>query len=305
MERILRNLVSNAVRHTQRAVSSSAAGGEAGISPSRCGIPARAFPWTEQERVFQEYYQLGNPERDRTRGLGLGLAIVRRLTHLLDCRLTLRSEPGRGSCFEVTIPLAAGPEDAEEPLTQDGAGVWRPGSWSSSMTSSPYAKPCRACWRAGGMRSSRPVPVTTRCELLSTCPVRPDMIISDYRLRGGETGTDVIERLRSEYNETIPAMLITGDTAPARLVEAQASGLLLLHKPVSNSRLRAAIVNLGGAAGARHSGDTDALRSVLRPGPNGRRLRSIHDIQRLEDRRECAFTVFSDRSSSSAMVLFG
>ena len=72
----------------------------------------------------------------------------------------------------------------------------------------------------------------------------PDLLICDYRLRGDENGVDVIERLRSEYNETIPAMLITGDTAPSRLIEAQASGLLLLHKPVSNSMLRAAVANV-------------------------------------------------------------
>jgi CheY-like chemotaxis protein len=75
---------------------------------------------------------------------------------------------------------------------------------------------------------------------------RPDLIISDFRLRDGEDGIAAIELLRSEYNEAIPAMLITGDTAPDRLREAQASGLLLLHKPVPNSRLRAAIVNLMG-----------------------------------------------------------
>jgi CheY-like chemotaxis protein len=84
-------------------------------------------------------------------------------------------------------------------------------------------------------------------DLLATCPARPDLIISDFRLRDGENGIAAVERLRSEYNEPIPAMLITGDTAPDRLGEAQASGLLLLHKPVPNSRLRAAIVNLIGA----------------------------------------------------------
>ncbi len=71
-------------------------------------------------------------------------------------------------------------------------------------------------------------------ERLSTCPTRPDLIC-DYRLRGEENGIEVIERLRSEYNEALPAMLITGDTAPSRLAEAQASGLLLLHKPVSKA----------------------------------------------------------------------
>src|SRR4029077_10551789 len=72
----------------------------------------------------------------------------------------------------------------------------------------------------------------------------PRLIICDYRLRDNETGSAVIEQLRHEYNETIPGMLITGDTAPDRIREAQASGYLLLHKPVTNARLRAAIAQL-------------------------------------------------------------
>ncbi len=79
---------------------------------------------------------------------------------------------------------------------------------------------------------------------LADCPIRPDLIICDYRLRGGENGIDVIRRLQSEYNEDIPAVLITGDTAPDRLAEAKASGFLLLHKPVSNVKLRATISHL-------------------------------------------------------------
>jgi len=75
---------------------------------------------------------------------------------------------------------------------------------------------------------------------------RPDLIICDYRLRAGENGIDVVERLRAEFNADIPALLITGDTAPARLLEAQGSGLALLHKPVANARLRAAIGHLIG-----------------------------------------------------------
>jgi len=79
---------------------------------------------------------------------------------------------------------------------------------------------------------------------LSETP-RPALIICDYRLRAHEDGIRVIDRLRTEYNDDdIPGMLITGDTAPDRLKEAQESGLLLLHKPVSNQRLRAAIEHL-------------------------------------------------------------
>jgi CheY-like chemotaxis protein len=72
----------------------------------------------------------------------------------------------------------------------------------------------------------------------------PDLIISDYRLRNEENGIATIERLRTEFNEDIPAILITGDTAPDRIREAMASDCFLMHKPVSNARLRAAIVNM-------------------------------------------------------------
>jgi len=87
---------------------------------------------------------------------------------------------------------------------------------------------------------------------LSKHPVRPDIIICDYRLRGIENGIDVIHSIQSHFDQALPAMLITGDTAVDRLVEAQASGFLLLHKPVPNGKLRAAIVNLI-AQGRRHA----------------------------------------------------
>jgi DNA-binding NtrC family response regulator len=81
-------------------------------------------------------------------------------------------------------------------------------------------------------------------DYLSRNPVRPDIIICDYRLRGRENGIDVIHSIQSRFDQALPAMLITGDTAVDRLVEARASGLLLLHNPVPNGKLRAAIVNL-------------------------------------------------------------
>ena len=93
--------------------------------------------------------------------------------------------------------------------------------------------------------------------LLASRKDRPALIICDYRLREEETGIEVIERLRSEYNEDIPAMLITGDTAPDRLAEAQASGFLLLHKPVPNGTLRAAIGNLIARRQAMSANETE------------------------------------------------
>ena len=85
---------------------------------------------------------------------------------------------------------------------------------------------------------------TEMIDRLQLSALPPDLIICDYRLRELENGIDVVRRLRTEFGDTVPAVLITGDTAPDRLVEAQASGLLLLYKPVPKGKLRATIANL-------------------------------------------------------------
>jgi CheY-like chemotaxis protein len=206
--------------------------------------------------VFQEYYQIGNPERDRSKGLGLGLAIVRRLAELLDCELKLRSEPGRGSCFEVTLPLAKDAPIGAEPSPKRGMGVLARGLIVVVDDEQAIRQATARLLTGWGFDVVAAACGQEAIERLSASPSRPDLIISDYRLRGGDNGIGAIERLRAEYNHSIPAALITGDTAPDRLMEARASGLLLLHKPVSNAKLRAAIVNLVGSA--RSSGASDS-----------------------------------------------
>jgi two-component system, sensor histidine kinase len=243
VERILRNLVSNAVRYTDRGrvLVGCRRGPRVRVEIWDTG---RGIPPAHQIEVFQEFYQLDNPERDRAKGLGLGLAIVKRLTALLGCPLSLRSAVGRGSVFKVEFPRAASdaalPMSAPEPasalagaglvLVLDDEAAIRD-AMRSLLESWGYA--VIAAGSCAEMRAQ-----------IVTCPTRPCLIISDYRLRGEEHGIAAIEELQSEYNDDIPAMLITGDTAPDRLKEAQASGYLLLHKPVGNARLRAAIASL-------------------------------------------------------------
>ena len=251
MERILRNLVSNAVRYTEKGrilVGCRRRGSRLAVQvwDSGPGIPVE-----QQGRIFQEYYQIGNPARDRAKGLGLGLAIVRRLSDLLGCELTLRSQPGRGSCFEVVLPLArdvtATVEREPEPLS----GALARGLIIVIDDDLVICKAMSNLLAGWGHDVITAISGEQAMQCLATCPVRPDLIICDYRLQDGENGIALIEQVRSEYNETIPAMLITGDTGPDRLAEAQASGLLLLHKPVSNSKLRAAIGNLIATAEAK------------------------------------------------------
>jgi signal transduction histidine kinase/CheY-like chemotaxis protein len=244
VERVLRNLVSNAVRYTDAGgivVGCRRRGGAALVQVWDTGP---GIPKDRQQLVFEEYYQLDNPERDRAKGLGLGLAIVRRLSELLGSPVLLRSEVGRGSCFEMALPLSHTADiDAELPF---GETAIAPAHVLIVVIDDEQAiregmSTLLAGWGHDVLAAGSGDEAIAR---LATHPVAPGLIICDYRLRDGETGLSVIEQLRAEYNDTIPAMLITGDTAPDRLAEAQASGLLLLHKPVSNGRLRAAIINL-------------------------------------------------------------
>jgi signal transduction histidine kinase len=106
LEQLLRKLVSNALRYTERGgvlVGCRRAGGELRLQVWDTGI---GIPAAELEAIFDDFYQVANPARRRSAGLGLGLAIVRGLSQLLGHPVTVRSELGRGSVFEVRVPLA-------------------------------------------------------------------------------------------------------------------------------------------------------------------------------------------------------
>lgn len=246
LERILRNLVSNAVHYTDDGrvlVGCRRRGDRLQVEIRDTG---RGIPEQEQEKIFQEFYQLGNPERDRGKGLGLGLAIVKRLTGMLQIPLTLRSSPAKGTTFTVSLRRAAAPcySETETEATTEHAVAAR---GSTILVIDDEQAIQAAMYSLLTSWGYEVIPAGSTAEMLdrvATLPSPPDLIISDYRLRDGEDGISAIRRLQSEFNEDIPGMLITGDTAPDRLKEAQESGFLLLHKPVSNSKLRAAIGNL-------------------------------------------------------------
>jgi two-component system, sensor histidine kinase len=243
VERILRNLVSNAIRHSDqgrvvvgcrkrgKAVRLEVRDTGAGITPEN------------QQRVFQEYVQLHNPERDRTRGLGLGLAIVRRLSELLDCELSLRSHVGRGSCFSICLPLAE--VSAVSPVAAtEGSHVIAEGALVLVIDDEAAVREAMDALLTGwGYAVLTAASGDEALTEIDQGKVSPRIVICDYRLRGDENGITVIRRLQAECKQPIPAVLITGDTAEDRLIEARASGLVLLHKPVHNSKLRAVIVN--------------------------------------------------------------
>jgi len=243
LERILRNLVSNAIRYTERGrvLVGCRRGKNLRIEVWDTG---RGIPPERQQEVFHEFVQLANVERDRAKGLGLGLAIVDRLAKLLDCPLNLRSEPDKGSVFQVNVPLAQGPVRAV-PSAPDAPIFAAPRGTILVIDDDAIIQGAMRGLLSGWGHDV--IVAGSGAEMLgrvANLPRRPDLIICDYRLRDGENGIGVIQRLQSRYSEPVPAVLITGDTAPDRLKEARESGLILLHKPVAEIKLRATVGNL-------------------------------------------------------------
>ena len=234
--RILGNLVANAVRYTPKGrilVGVRHAGANLRIEVWDTGI---GIPADRSEEIFQEFTQLGNPERDRSQGLGLGLAIVRRLARLLDHPLALRSEPGRGSMFSVEVPQAA-PQIAVAPRPM---AVIENGGRSLVMIiddEAPVLKGLGMILEEWGYEVLAAGSEDEAVKLLEERQRQPHAILADYRLRDGRTGAEAVRHIRALFNAPIPCIIITGDTAPERLREAEASGFSILHKPVQPPHL--------------------------------------------------------------------
>jgi len=241
--RMLLNLVSNAVRYTDSGgvlVACRRRGARAvlEVRDSGPGIPAAMHA-----EVFEEFVQLGNPERDRAKGLGLGLAIVRRTAELLGHPVSLASAPGCGSCFRVEVPIADAPLRGAE-RTPEAPQVDLRGVSVLVVDDDALARAALvellASWGCG---VSAAASGAEALQLAARGPA-PDVIASDYRLPQGEDAVALIGRLRAAFGRPVPAFLVSGDTGPEVLRAAEASGLVLLHKPVRPARLRSLIRRL-------------------------------------------------------------
>ncbi|AKU13953.1 two-component hybrid sensor protein [Azoarcus sp. CIB] len=246
-ERILSNLVSNAVRYTRRGrvlVACRRRGDRLRIEVRDNGV---GIPAESHEAIFQEFVQLHNPERSRDKGLGLGLPIVRRLTELLGHHLTLRSSPGRGSVFAIEAPLAqpeatpVGSEAGRMPGDLGGLHV-------ALVDDDPLARgSMQSLLTSWGCKVAAAGDAESLVDQLNREGAIPELIISDFRLDGSCNGIEVIRSLRAWQGADIPAVLVTGDTGPDTLRQAQEEGLPLLHKPVRPARLRALLNRLPGS----------------------------------------------------------
>jgi two-component system, sensor histidine kinase len=249
VERILRNLVANAVRYTETGkilVGCRRLGAQLRIAVHDTGI---GIPVEHQRTVFEEFYQLANPERDRNKGLGLGLAIVKRLARLLETPITLVSQPGRGSMFAIDVSYANHahpmilPQDSSHAETGSVAGLLVTIVDDETL----ILDATRALLEQWGCTVICATSGAEALDRLALSTRAPDALICDYRLRGEENGIVVADAIRTEFNEEIPALLMTGDTELECIQEMRASGLPILYKPIVESTLKDALLQLARA----------------------------------------------------------
>ena len=257
VERILRNLLANAIRYTDDGgvlVACRRRGGRLLLQVWDTGVGIAA---DEQQRIFDEFYQVPGgaaPSAEQKKGLGLGLAIVRRLAALMGEPVALRSTRGRGSVFTVGLPAAEPPRPElarpassgaaaitlagrkllvveDEPSVREGLEVLLQGWGAQVEAVDSFAAALRAAQGARG--------------------APPDLLIVDYRLEAGRTGVEAIAALRDAFGAAVPAIVVTGSTMTELDAEAERHGFHLMIKPVVPARLRAMIgfkLGLRGAA---------------------------------------------------------
>ena len=239
LERILRNLLENAVRFTQAgrvAVRFRRAGADAVLTVSDTGP---GIPEAEHGRIYEEFYQLQNPGRDRQKGLRLGLSVVRRLAELLGFRVSLDSKPGGGSTFSVVLPrvVVEAPRvraaAVEQPDAVDVAGL----NVLLIEDDAEVRNAMELTLRGWGCEPILATSLEDARALLAQQRAAPDAVISDLRLANGASGIEAIRVLRTQFG-ALPAALVTGDIASERLLEVGAAGLPVLHKPVQPHALR-------------------------------------------------------------------
>jgi CheY-like chemotaxis protein len=240
LERIVLNLVSNAVRYTKSGgivvgCRRHGAGLRIDVADTGPGIPE-----DQRRKIFSEFYRLADTTKTNQAGLGLGLAIVERLCALLDHPIESASTPGRGARFSVTVPMAPAAELQKTEPSHPAIDVAR-GKLVVVIDNDPRVLEAMGGllhnWDCCVVTAATPEAALTEVSLIGR-EARPDLIISDYHLNDGQSGISAIAKLREAYG-AVPAFVMSGDTAPERLREARASGLHLLHKPVQPMKLRA------------------------------------------------------------------
>lgn len=258
LQRLLSNLVDNALKYTTRGgvvVAARARGPLVWIDVCDTGI---GIADEHLGRIFDEFYQIGNPGRDRAQGLGIGLSIVQRLSRLLAHPLQVRSRLHHGSRFRLVlpavtasgvVPLAACP-GAALPLPQRVLLIDDEAAIRQAVTGLLQAHGVTIDAVASEAEAEA---VLVQAAHGST-PV--EVLLCDVRLADGADGLAAAQRLSARFSPGLQVLLITGETAPQRQRQMLDSGLQVLLKPVAADRLLQALASL-----TRHDTTHACMRS--------------------------------------------
>ncbi|MDX5932976.1 CheR family methyltransferase [Acidiphilium acidophilum] len=238
LEQILRNLVSNAIKYSKV--------GRVLIGCRRQGDAVRIEVWdtglgiaeTQLDAIFEEYHQLDNAARERSRGLGLGLSIVRRLAQLLHHPLRVRSVPGKGSVFSIEVPRAdAG--TALLPVAPLSTPLQRIAGRSVLIIEDDAELRdllARALAQHDILVTLAPDGPAALARMAHAGLI-PDLILTDYNLPQGMTGVAAAQAVLAALHTDIPVLILTGDIATTTLRDIAAHGYVRLSKPVSKAAL--------------------------------------------------------------------
>jgi two-component system, sensor histidine kinase len=243
--RITRNLLDNALKYTERGsiTVTVTAGNDSTDRPGILTIEdtGKGIPASEHARIFEEFYQLDNPGRDRSKGVGLGLTIVQRLCELSGALVSVTSEPGRGTSFQVRFPGIADAPEPSETSQQTQADVSLRGLRVYLVDDeTDILRSMKHLLTAWGMECL-PTDSAAGAELLFQDHGKPHLLITDLRLGKGEHGAEFALRMRHKWGR-FPVLIITGETSSTALRDANERGFPLLQKPVVPETLREAIV---------------------------------------------------------------
>lgn len=245
LERVVRNLVANAIRYTRSGgvlIGARARRGAVAIDVIDTGV---GIAPEHHERIFDEFYQVRDVRSDGVHaGMGLGLAIVRRLAALLEHRIELASRVGRGSRFSIVAPRAGDMDRGRRAPPARSASRAAPmaiaGALVGVIDDDPASVDAMSAlldtWGAEVVRAND---ADTMLEALGDLERYPDLVVADLRLADGRNGIDAVERLRDELGIAFPALLVSGDLTANAERDARAAGLTLLPKPVVPTLLHA------------------------------------------------------------------
>jgi two-component system CheB/CheR fusion protein len=250
LEQMMRNLLSNALKYTKQGKVLLGCRRHAGMLSIEVWDTGIGIHSEEMQEIFEEFHQVDNPARERSRGLGLGLSIVQRLGNLLGHRIRVRSQPGKGSVFAVDVMLPSGgttsqtvPDwqhfDARADTGVHHAGV------ILAVEDDPEVRELLEIFLKGEGYHAMAVPDgVAALELVTRGTIRPDLVLADYNLPNRMDGLQVAARLREVLHRQIPVVILTGDISTGTLRHIALQDCVQLNKPVKLKELTQVIQRL-------------------------------------------------------------